>query len=177
MVERAVADLGGVDILVNNSGPFDATPFSELEPDTWDDVWARNVTAIHAADPGRCPRNAGQQWGRIVNVSAGSAYIRNHSIYGLAKDAVIALTESLALELAPHVTVNAVAPGQIEESAADIHEIDPTFVTRAIEHTPIGRLATRAEVAEIVTAMCGAPFDCMTGAVVPVDGGWRLNRF
>src|SRR5207302_4999838 len=93
-------------------------------------------------------------WGRIVNISAGSAYVRNHSIYGLSKEAIIFLTEELALELGPEVTVNAVAPGQIAESADDIAEFDPTFVERAVRHTPAGRLVTRAEVAAIVAMLC-----------------------
>jgi NAD(P)-dependent dehydrogenase (short-subunit alcohol dehydrogenase family) len=116
-------------------------------------------------------------WGRIVNVSAGSAYLRNHSVYGLAKNGVIFLTEELALELGPAVTVNAVAPGQIEESAADIGEIDPTFVERAVRHTPARRLVTRPEVAAIVALMCSPAFDMVTGVTLPVDGGWRFNRF
>ena len=98
-------------------------------------------------------REAG--WGRIVLLSAGSAYLRNHAIYGLAKQALGFLAEELALELGPAITVNAVAPGQIAESADDIAEHDPSFVERAIAHTPAGRLVTRAEVAELV-ARCAA---------------------
>ena len=112
-----------------------------------------------------------------MNISAGSAYLRNHSIYGLAKNAIIFLTEELALELGPFITVNAVAPGQIEESAADIAEFDSTFVERAIQHTPAGRLVTRKEVAAIVATLCSPGFAMVTGATLPVDGGWRFNRF
>ena len=116
-------------------------------------------------------------WGRIVNISAGSAYLRNHSIYTLAKEAMITLTESLAVELAPEVTVNCVAPGQIAESADDIAEFDASFVERAIERTPSGRLVTRAEVARIIVGLCSSRFDMVTGVTIPVDGGWRINRF
>jgi NAD(P)-dependent dehydrogenase (short-subunit alcohol dehydrogenase family) len=116
-------------------------------------------------------------WGRIVNISAASYVLRNHSIYGLAKDALIFLTEELAVELGPEVTVNAVAPGQIDESAADIAEFDPTFVDRSIEATPAGRLVTRREVAEIVAALCSPTFTVVTGATIPVDGGFRLRSF
>jgi len=116
-------------------------------------------------------------WGRIVLLSAGSAALRNHSIYGLAKQAVEFLTEELALELGPEITVNAVAPGQIAESADDIAEFDAGFVERAIAHTPAGRLVTREEVAELVALLCGPAFDMVTGATLPIDGGWRLPRF
>ncbi|HZD04840.1 MAG TPA: SDR family oxidoreductase, partial [Longimicrobiales bacterium] len=99
------------------------------------------------------------------------------SIYTLAKAALIVLTEALALELGPEVRVNAVAPGQIAESADDISAFDPTFVERAVARTPIGRLVTRAEVAAIVADLCGHRYDGVTGVTIPVDGGWRLNRF
>lgn len=176
-VAAAQEGLGGVDILVNNFGPFSAVPFAELPPETWESIWAGNVTTMYLATQAVVPGMRAAGWGRIVNLSAGSAYLRNHSIYGLAKQAVITLTESLALELGPEITVNAVAPGQVEESAEDISEIDPTFVGRALERTPAGRLVTRAEVAAVVAQICTPTFDMLTGAVVPLDGGWRFNRF
>ena len=176
-VEAAQDGLGGVDILVNNFGPFSAVPFAELPPETWESIWAGNVTTTYLATQAVVPGMRAAGWGRIVNLSAGSAYLRNHSIYGLAKQAVITLTESLALELGPEITVNAVAPGQVEESADDIGDIDPTFVRRALERTPAGRLVTRAEVAAVVAQLCTPAFDMLTGAVLPLDGGWRFNRF
>ena len=54
---------------------------------------------------------------------------------------------------------------------------NPTFVERAIAHTPAGRLATRAEVAELVAQLASPAFDMVTGVTLPVDGGWRFNRF
>jgi len=168
---------GGIDILVNNAGPFSMTPYASLPEKEWDAIWNTNVKASFIAS--QCVADGMRQrgWGRIVNISAGSAYLSNHSIYGLAKNAMIFLTEQLALELGPSVTVNAVAPGQIEESAADIAEFDTTFVERAIKHTPAGRLVTRREVAGVVAMLCSSGFDMVTGVTVPVDGGWRLNRF
>ena len=176
-VEAAQDSLSGVDILVNNFGPFSAVPFADLPHETWESVWAGNVTAAYLATQAVVPGMRAAGWGRIVNLSAGSAYLRNHSVYGLAKQAVITLTESLALELGPEITVNAVAPGQVEESGDDIAEIDPTFVERAVERTPAGRLVTRAEVAQVVAQLCTPTFDMLTGAVLPLDGGWRFNRF
>jgi NAD(P)-dependent dehydrogenase (short-subunit alcohol dehydrogenase family) len=178
MVEAAQDALGGpVEILVNNHGPFSMTPFHQMPADEFAHVMDGNLTltlrAVQQVVPGM--RSGG--WGRIVNLSAGSAYLRNHSVYGLAKSAVVTLTESLALELGPEITVNAVAPGQIIESTADIGDIDPTFVDRAVARTPAGRLVSRHEVAEIVASVCAPPFDLLTGAVLPVDGGWRFNRF
>jgi len=178
VVAEAVERLGGgIDVLVNNAGPFSMTPYTELPVEEWDRIWGTNVKACYLTSRLVAPGMRERGWGRIVNVSAGSAYLRNHSIYGLAKQAVIVLTEELALELGPEVTVNAVAPGQIAESAADIAAYDPTFAERAIQHTPLGRLVTRREVAELIASMLSPAFDMVTGVTIPIDGGWRLNRF
>ncbi len=176
MVDAAVAAAPGtIDIVVNNSGPFSMEPFIDLDPAEWDRIWTANVKAAYLTAKLLVPAMHG--WGRIVNVSAGSAYLRNHSIYTLAKDAMITFTEALAVEVAPDVTVNCVAPGQIAESADDIAEFDPSFVEKAIAATPLGRLATRADVAAIVAELCGPRFDVVTGATIPIDGGWRLRSF
>ncbi len=177
LVSAAVDALGGgIDVLVNNVGPFSMTPFAEMPVEEWQRIWDANVTSAYVATKAVVGHMRASGWGRIVNLSAGSAWRRNHSIYTLAKQAIITLTEALALELAPEVTVNAVAPGQIVESADDMAEFDPTFVERATAATPLGRLTTRAEVAGIVVALCSPTFDMVTGVTVPVDGGWRLNR-
>jgi NAD(P)-dependent dehydrogenase (short-subunit alcohol dehydrogenase family) len=177
LVEAALRELGRVDILVNNAGPFSMTPFAQLPESEWDHILNTNVKAAYLAAKLVAPGMGAAGWGRIVNISAVSYALRNHSIYGLAKDALIFLTEELALELGPEITVNAVAPGQIVESAKDIEEFDSTFVPRAIGATPAGRLVTRREVADVVVALCGPTFAMVTGTTIPVDGGFRLQRF
>ena len=123
------------------------------------------VSHVEDADPGEARWGArGEHIGRV-------GLSRNHSIYTLAKDAVITFTEALAVEVAPKVTVNCVAPGQIAESADDMAEFDPTFVERATAATPLGRLVTRDEVAGIVVELCGPRFAAVTGVTIPVDGG------
>lgn len=169
--------LGPVDILINNAGPFAMEPFTEMDEAVWDQIWDVNVKAAYLCARELAPGMRESGWGRIVNISAGSAYIRNHSIYTLSKEALITFTEELALELGPEINVNAVAPGQIAESADDIAEFDPDFVDKAISWTPKARLATRPEVAAIVVELCSPMFDMVTGVTIPVDGGWRLNRF
>jgi NAD(P)-dependent dehydrogenase (short-subunit alcohol dehydrogenase family) len=170
--------LGGrIDILVNNAGPFNAEPFATLPESEWDRIMNVNLKAAYLAAQGVVPGMREAGWGRIINMSAGSAFIRNHSVYGLAKAGVIMLTEALALELGPEITVNAIAPGQIAESGPDISEIDPTFVDRAIAHSPGGRLVTRAEVANLIAWLCSPAADMITGHTIPIDAGWRFNRF
>ncbi len=142
-LRRFDQEVGDIDILVNNAGPFAMDPFLELSEQEWDRIWESNVRAAHLCAQALAPGMRRRGRGRIVNVSAGSAYIRNHSIYTLAKAALLTLTEALALELGPEISVNAVAPGQIAESADDIAEFDPSFVEKAIDRTPLRRLVTR----------------------------------
>jgi NAD(P)-dependent dehydrogenase (short-subunit alcohol dehydrogenase family) len=178
VTEQAAELLGGhIDILVNNAGPFAADPFATLAESEWDRIMNINVKASYLTAQVAIPGMRESGWGRIINLSAGSAYIRNHSVYGLAKSTVILLTEAMALELGPEITVNAIAPGQIAESGPDISAIDPTFVARAIANSPTGRLATRPEVAEIIAWLCSPAAESITGHTIPVDGGWRFNRF
>lgn len=165
-----------IQVLINNYGPFAMTPFAAMPEEEWERIWTANVKAVYVAAREIAPGMRDKGWGRIVNVSAGSAYLRNHSIYTLAKAALLTLTESLAIELGPEINVNAIAPGQIAESADDIAEFDPDFVQRAINHTPLGRLVTRREVADVVAALCGPLFAGVTGITIPIDGGWHVPR-
>jgi NAD(P)-dependent dehydrogenase (short-subunit alcohol dehydrogenase family) len=174
----ALERLGGrVDVLVNNAGPWRGDPYIDLSESDWDYALNTNVKAAFLAAQSLAPHMREAGWGRVVNLAAGSIHVRNHSVYGLAKNAVTFLTEELAVELGPEITVNAVAPGQIMESAPDVEELDPTFVPRTIEATPAGRLVTRAEVAEVVALLCSPACDMLTGATLPLDGGWRFYRF
>ena len=175
MVEEATAALGPIHVLVNNSGPFSMDPFADIDESEFRRIWDANVTAALTATQAVVPGMRGAGWGRIVNVSAGSAFLRNHSVYTLAKSAMITFTEALALELAPEITVNCIAPGQIAESAEDMAEFDPEFVDRAIAASPMGRLPTRPEVAGIVAELCSPRWDIVTGVTIPIDGGWRLR--
>lgn len=177
-VVEAASQLGGhIDILVNNAGPYSGTPFMELDEAEWDRVWDANVKAAYVAAQEVAPAMKTTGWGRIVNVSAVSAYVRSRSIYSLSKNALLALTEMLALELAPEVNVNAIAPGQIAESVIDLREFNPEWAEQVVEATPLNRLVTREETARVVALLCSPVFDAMTGATLPVDGGLRINRF
>ena len=178
MVSSAVAELGGpIDVLVNNAGPYGMTPFVEMDEAEWDSVWDTNVKASYLVTREVAPAMRTAGWGRIINMSAVSAWVRNRSIYGLAKAAIVTLTEELAIELAPEILVNAVAPGQILESLDDLEEFSEEWAEKVTARTPTGRLVTRAELAEIVYLLCTPTFDMVTGLTIPVDGGLRLPRF
>lgn len=164
---------GGIDILVNNVGPYADYPFSELPVEAWDRVMNSGLRAMYLLAQAFAPGMRERGSGSIVNISAGSAFIRSHSVYGLAKAAVLHLTESLALELAPEIRVNAVAPGQIRESDI-LNDFDPNYIAHMTETTPLKRLVSRQEVAGAVCLLCSDFLPSMTGQTLVLDGGWTL---
>jgi NAD(P)-dependent dehydrogenase (short-subunit alcohol dehydrogenase family) len=166
--------LGAVDILVNAAGPFVGTPLLDLKDAAWDSVIAANLRAPFQLAQALGPAMVGRGWGRIVNLGATSGLVRTHSVYGLAKAALIHLTESLALELAPAVTVNAVIPSQIASARTDALV---EYKRAAVAGTPLGRLVTEEEIAHVVVRICGPEFEFMTGRSIVLDGGRALPRF
>jgi NAD(P)-dependent dehydrogenase (short-subunit alcohol dehydrogenase family) len=177
-VRRLVAEveqrLGPVGILVNSAGPFADTPLRRLGEGDWEYVMNANLKAVFLAAQLVAPGMERLGWGRIVNLGATSAFVRSHSVYGLAKAALLHLTESLALELAPAITVNAVVPSQIASARTDRM---PVYKAAAIAGTPLGRLVTQAEVATMVALVCSPAFDFVTGRAIILDGGRTLPVF
>jgi NAD(P)-dependent dehydrogenase (short-subunit alcohol dehydrogenase family) len=165
--------LGPVDILVNNAGPYTDAPFRSLPPTDWDAIMAVNVKAPYLLAQRVVGGMESRGWGRIVNVSATSAFVRTHSVYGLAKAALIHLTEALAVEFAPTVTVNAIAPGQI---ASDRTDTMPVYKASVMADTPMGRLVTEQEVARMAALLCSPQFDLVTGHTIVIDGGRSIPR-
>ncbi|MFQ5828323.1 MAG: SDR family NAD(P)-dependent oxidoreductase [Candidatus Methylomirabilia bacterium] len=168
LVGEVVERLGPVSILVNNAGPFSDTPFRALPEADWDYILDANLKAVYLT--AQLVANGMQQlgWGRIVNIGATSAFVRSHSVYGLAKAALLHLTESLAVELASTVTVNAIVPSQIASPRTDRM---PEYKARAIAATPLGRLVTQGEIARMVLLLCSPAFDFVTGRAIIMDGG------
>jgi len=177
MGERIVERFGHIDVLVHCAGPWCDTPFIELPEEEWDRIMDTNLKGAYLTAQMAAPSMKERGWGRIVVISAGSAFVRTHSVYGLAKAAIIHFVESLAVEVAPEVTVNAIAPGQIVEST-EIYGIDPTFVERAMDYTPLERLVTRKEIAQMILLICSSPaMRSITGHTFVMDGGWALHKW
>jgi len=177
MRKKIIAELGKVTIVVNCAGPFDMSPYLELDERRWDMVMNVNLKAIYITAKCFAPDMKEQGRGHIINLSAGSALVRNHGVYGLAKAGVRFITEELALELGPEITVNAVSPGQIEESLPLIHEIDPSFGERYTERSPLKKLVTRKNVSELISSLCSPVADLITGETIRIDGGAEIPRF
>ncbi len=172
LVTATQEQLGPIDILVNNVGPYVDIPFLELPLADFDHVLAANVRATFLVSQavGRQMKERGT--GHIINIAATDIFHRSHSIYGLAKGGVVYLTEAMALELAPEVRINALAPDLI----ADNEDMADEFVRRSTMGVPLRRLVTRAEVAEMVCQLCKPAFDSMTGQTIVMDGGRSIPR-
>lgn len=177
LCQKAVQRFGKVDILVNNAGPFSMDPYTSMKEEVYDRVMDVNLKAVYLTARELVPVMKSNGWGRIVSMSAGSAYVRNHSVYGLAKYAVQFITEELALEVGPEITVNAIAPGQIYESLPDIAEFDPTFGERYTARSPLKTLVTRKEVAMLIASLCTPVYDKVTGVTFKIDAGAEIWRF
>lgn len=177
-VRRIIADverqLGPIGVLVNNAGPFADTPFRRLAESDWEYIVNANLKAVYLAAQLVAPGMERLGWGRIVNLGATSGFVRSHSVYGLAKAALLHLTESLAVELAPVITVNAVVPSQIASARTDRM---PAYKAAAIAATPLGRLVTEEEIGRVVLLLCSPSFDFMTGRAIVLDGGRSIPVF
>lgn len=175
-VERLIDEcwkrVGSLDLVVNNVGPYVDTPLLDLPLGDFDRILAGNLRAtfLLACSAGRRMKQRGS--GHIVNIAATDFLHRSHSIYGLAKAGVVHLTEALALELAPEVRINAIAPDLL----ADNDDMAESVAARAVGGTPLGRLVTRAEVAELVCLLATPAFAMVTGHTLVVDGGRSIPR-
>jgi len=175
VVDETVAAHGRLDVLVNMASVYRAVPFAELTVEHWNDQLDTDLRAsflcAHAAAPHM--RRAGG--GHIVNVADWTPVSRRPRYHGylayyVAKAGVVALTEALALELAPDkILVNAVAPGPIV-APEGYTEAERAAVERA---TPLGRWGGEAEVAHVVRALVTGDF--VTGETIRVDGGRHLQ--
>jgi len=172
LVVEAVTRFGRIDILVNNFGPYVDAPFLELETVDFDAILGGNLRAPFLMTKAVGPLMKAQGSGQVINIAATDFKNRSHSVYGLAKSGLIYLSEALALELAPEVRINVVAPDLI----ADNEDMTAELVEDATLATPLRRLVTRAEVAGVVCALCTSPFNMVTGETIVMDGGRSIPR-
>ena len=170
--DRVKAELGLVDILVNNAGTRQDGPFILMGDEKWEEVMNVNLRGTVYATKAFVRGMMARKWGRIVNIVSPTGIIgmAGQTNYGASKGAVIALTKSLAREMAPFgVLVNAVNPGLIHtELTADLPEetrrnlLSPTILKREGEPE---------EVASVVAFLCTDWSSYMSGQVINVDGG------
>lgn len=171
--DAVVAASGSIDILVTSAGIALHGPSSEVTPEAWQRVLDTNVNGTFW-----CAREAAKRMspgGSIVAVGSISGEVANtpqaQTAYNASKGAVHAIVRCLAVEFATRgVRVNAVAPGFVGTSLLD--DVDPSWRQRWADMTPMGRFGRPEEIAAVVAFLAGDAASYMTGAVVPVDGGY-----
>jgi NAD(P)-dependent dehydrogenase (short-subunit alcohol dehydrogenase family) len=175
VAEQIAADLGRVDVLVNNAGVCVHRPALEVTEDEWNEVMRVNVDGVWHG----CQVFGGQMvaagGGAIVNIGSMSGQIVNRPqwqpAYNASKAAVHHLTRSLAAEWAPHgVRVNAVAPGYVRTEMTPID--DPQFRRHWVDDTPQQRAAAPEEIAPAVLYLASPASSFVTGSVLVIDGGY-----
>ena len=169
-VELTVAELGGLDILINNAGAYETVPFEDLTLQQWDSIFAVNVRGPFLVSQTARPYLRRRK-GRIINLGSlgGLRAWSSHAHYCSSKAALHMLTKAMAKALAPEIAVNCVAPGMIDlgkKSAA-------AFISRMAMQTPMQRNGTGDDVAAAILFFATAP-SFITGQVLYVDGGLGL---
>ena len=176
LIDEVVERAGRLDILVNNASSFERLPLSEMNDAAAREMWVLNAEAplmlIHHATPHLSFEGASSP-GSVVNIvdnASDTSPWPNHSHYSASKAALIVITRSLAVELAPAIRVNAVGPGAIMfqdwESDARRKQI--------LSQVPMGRVGTAEEIANTVLFLAAGP-SYVTGQIINVDGGWSLT--
>ena len=173
MVRTAQAELGPIELLVNNAGISYQGLFQDTSNEIWDRTLAVNLTGARNAAQAVLPHMLSEKRGCIVNISSmwGLRGASCEVAYACSKAAIIGLTRSLALELAPSgIRVNCVAPGCIETDMVRVLGEE----TRAmlVEETPLGRLGTPEDIAHAVVFFASEKASFLTGQVLTADGGF-----
>jgi NAD(P)-dependent dehydrogenase (short-subunit alcohol dehydrogenase family) len=177
-VDAAVAWLGHIDILVNNAGlgaNHDAIDVTEAD---WDEMMSVNLRGLFFTSQSVARHMLERGYGRIVNIGsqAGIVGIRRHAVYSASKGGVHMLTKVLALEWsASGVTVNAIAPTWIYTPGTAERLDDPAFLADVLARIPLGRVGTTADVAAAVVFLASHAAGLITGAILPLDGGWTAQ--
>jgi 3-oxoacyl-[acyl-carrier protein] reductase len=174
MVAQVEREFGRLDVLVNNAGWSTRVPHRNLDgltDEIWDQTFDINLRAVFYCVRAAVPLLRNQPGASIVNVAsvAGSTGVGSSLAYAAAKAGVLTMTKSLARALAPEIRVNAISPGLIRTQFAGRPDSDSAFDAEE-GATPLKRLATVAECAEVAFFLASAATAC-TGQTILVDGG------
>ncbi|MFQ5673274.1 MAG: SDR family NAD(P)-dependent oxidoreductase [Nitrospinales bacterium] len=175
LVDTALARLDRLDILVNNAGAFGGAPLHEMEDEHWDNMFAVNLRGVFRLTRRVIPSMRKQKSGSIVHISSilGMIAVPQTAAYNASKGALIQLSRSIAAEYgADGIRSNAVCPGLIAtEMTADLMS-DKKLMEEWRKGYPIGRFGEPEDVARACLYLASDESSFVTGAVLPVDGGY-----
>ena len=171
-----VTEIGRIDILVNNAGIIHRGALLDFTPEDWDRVMSVNLRSVfflsQAAAAAMIDRKIA---GRIVNVASILSFQGGIRVpaYTASKHGIAGITKLLANELAPHgITVNAIAPGYAATDNTEALRADTARSRQILDRIPMGRWAEPKDMATAVLFLASPASSYVTGAIVPVDGGW-----
>lgn len=178
MVARAIKEFGKVDILLNNAGINIRGPIDELTFEQFQQVQATNVNGVWLAARAVVPHMKQAKSGRIINVSStlGLVGLANRTSYSASKGAVLLMTKTLGLELAPwNITCNAICPGPfltpMNVPIADTEDAKKNVIGA----TALGRWGRMEEIQGVAIFLASDASSYMTGSHITVDGGWTAR--
>ncbi len=180
-LNKVESELGGISILVNNAGNVSLSGGVLLEtPEDWDNVIETQLNAVFLLSRLAAKSMLSRKRGKIINIGSMYSYFGSGLIpsYSAAKGAIVQLTKSMAIELAPHnIQVNAIAPGWIEtDMTAPVRTMAMKPMNDEIlARTPAGRWGQAEEVAGTAIYLAGRASDFVTGETIRVDGGYAIR--
>ncbi|HEV8691840.1 MAG TPA: 3-hydroxybutyrate dehydrogenase [Ideonella sp.] len=188
MMARAIAEFDAVDLLVNNAGIQHVAPVDEFPVDRWYAILAINLSATFHTVRLAVPAMKRKGFGRIVNIASAHALVASKykSAYVAAKHGIAGFTKTVALELAEAgITVNAVCPGYVLTPLVE-QQIPDTAKARGISEQevirdvllaaqPTKKFVTVEQVAALAAFLCSDDAASITGAVLPIEGGWTAQ--
>ena len=188
MIDKAVAELGGVDILINNAGVQHVEPIETFPVDKWNLILAINLSAAFHAMKAAIPHMKAAGWGRIISTASAHSLVASpfKSAYVTAKHGIAGLTKTAALEVAKDkITVNAISPGYVWTPLVE-NQIPETMKARNLTKEqvindvllaaqPTKEFVTSEQVAALAVFLCSDAAAQITGANLSIDGGWTAE--
>jgi NAD(P)-dependent dehydrogenase (short-subunit alcohol dehydrogenase family) len=174
LMRRAVAGLGRLDIVVNNSGVAKVVPLADATPEDWRSIIDVNLTGVFNGCRAAAPYLIAQRSGKVINLASvlGAVGLPGYTLYSASKGGVMALTRTLAVEWARHnVQVNAIAPGWFVTDMNEAAFSNPHVNERLTRDIPMRRTGRLDEIGPLAVYLASPGSEFMTGQTLFLDGG------